>query len=76
MQTIEEFLPVIFKVEIKEDNLCCNLFSEKTFSIREVFFQKEEKEKNAASLRLIMKVKILRFQIICCYKAGFINSKF
>ena len=52
MQTIEEFLPVIFKVEIKEDNLCCNLFSEKTFSIREVFFQKEEKEKKCRVVTL------------------------
>ena len=43
---------IFFKIEIKEDKLYCNLFAEKAFSTREVFFQKEEKEKKCRVVTL------------------------
>ena len=39
-------IAIFFKIEIKEDKLYCNLFTEKAFSTRELFFQNEEDTKN------------------------------
>ena len=39
-------IAIFFKIEIKEDKLYCNLFAEKVFSTRELFFQNEEDTKN------------------------------